>query len=344
MSQRVADELENRRGLTLGLTLAEVLLLLLFLLLLALSWRVDSLQREYHMALDDLAHVQRINADLSSTLRGLEATSSDRARLEAVNAAIAAAVKINPNDPAEVLTRAVDVLKRLGSDVQPSQIKTLSEMLNAEEKLKALDKAISGATRVNPNDPAEVLTRAVEVLTKLGIDATPDEIVPIQEMVSLNRELDQVTSERNNLMHTGNGLTYPSCWRTPEGRTEYIFDITIRDSGMVVRDATPSRAHDPAMQLVSGLARNELVNEAIFRRGTISISNYSKGQNCRFYSIIRDETGPTSKARYKQLRGVVEGNFYISLRSGGRQEMPMGAPSPALGWPMQSLRYPGLGR
>ena len=46
MSQRIADELEHRRGLVLGLTLAEVLLLLLFVLLLALSGRIVKQQRD----------------------------------------------------------------------------------------------------------------------------------------------------------------------------------------------------------------------------------------------------------------------------------------------------------
>ena len=40
MASRTADEREQRRGLILGLTLAEVLLLLLFLLLLVLSSQI----------------------------------------------------------------------------------------------------------------------------------------------------------------------------------------------------------------------------------------------------------------------------------------------------------------
>ena len=41
-----SDEREHRRGLVLGLTMAEVLLLLLFLLLLALAARIVNLTRE----------------------------------------------------------------------------------------------------------------------------------------------------------------------------------------------------------------------------------------------------------------------------------------------------------
>jgi hypothetical protein len=270
--------------------------------------------------------VERINAELSSTLQGLQAIGPDRTRVAKANAAIAAATKINPDDPAEVLTRAVEILERLGSDTQPNQVTALSEMLADREKLKALDQAISLAIQINPEDPAEVLTRSVEILSRLGSDTKPDEVMPTGTINSLKNQLDQVTSERNNLMRTGNGLTYPSCWRTAEGKTEFIFDITIRDDGMIVRDATPSRANDPAMQLVSGLVRSEVVNQSIFSKETANLFNYSKDQNCRFYSIIRDQTGPTSKVRYKELRAAVEGNFYISLRSGERSNVPMGGP------------------
>jgi hypothetical protein len=326
MSQRTADEFENRRGLTLGLTLAEVLLLLLFLVLLALSWKVASLQRDYQTAVDQITHVERINAELSSTLQGLRAIASDRTRLAKADAAIAAATIINPDDPAEVLTRAIEILKRLGSDTRPDQVTALSEMLTDREKLKALDQAILLAIQINPKDPAEALTRAIDILSRLGPDTKPDEVMPTGTINSLKNQLDQVTSERNNLMRTGNGLTYPSCWRTAEGKTEFIFDITIRDDGLIVRDATPSRANDAAMHLVSGLARNAVVNESAFRKETTNISNYSKGQNCRFYSIIRDQTGSTSKVRYKELLAVIGGNFYISLRSGEWSSVPMGGP------------------
>jgi hypothetical protein len=326
MSQRTADEFENRRGLTLGLTLAEVLLLLLFLVLLALAWRVMDLQRDYKTAVEKIAHVERANAELSSNLEALQAIGSDYKRLAKANAALAAAAKINPNDPAEVLMRAVEILKRLGSDARPDQITALSEMQMQKEKLKALDRAISLAVQINPNDPAEVLTRAVEVLQRLGPNTKPDEVLPVGTISSLKDQLAKVTGERNNLMHTGNGLTYPSCWSTDDGKTEFIFDITIRDDGLIVRDATPSRSNDPALKLVSGLARNAVVTEGSFRKETTDILNYSKQQNCRFYSIIRDETGPTSKALYKQLRAAVEGSFYPSLRSGASTNLPMGGP------------------
>jgi hypothetical protein len=326
MSQRTADELEHRRGLTLGLTLAEVLLLLLFVVLLALSWRMMTLQREHQTVLFDNARLRHANADLASTLRGMQAIGADLEKLKAADAAIAAAIEVNPINPAEALVRSVAILKRLGAATQPDQVRPLSEMLTESQKLKALERAISLAIRINPDDPAEALTRAAEVLIGLGTDTTPDEVMPIGQIASLASQLERVTSERNNLMHAGNGLTYPSCWRTAAGKTEYMFDVTIQDLGMIVRDATPSRASDPALQLVVGVTRNELIKENAFRTETNELFKRSKEQNCRFFSIIRDQTGPTSKVRYKELRSIVENHFYISIRPGQWTDVPMGGP------------------
>src|SRR5262245_48588081 len=62
MSSRLADEREQRRGLILGLTLAEVLLLLLFLLLLALASQLRSLRsqaEEAQRGLEELRPLQQ---------------------------------------------------------------------------------------------------------------------------------------------------------------------------------------------------------------------------------------------------------------------------------------------
>ena len=74
----------------------------------------------------------------------------------------------------------------------------------------------------------------------------------LRKMVSWGgHNLDRTRRERNNLMRgPGNDLTYPSCWTTPAGQTEYIFDVTLADAGVHVRDASAARASDKAWALV----------------------------------------------------------------------------------------------
>src|SRR6476661_3291631 len=65
MSVRTADDSEHRRGLVLGLTLAEVLLLLLFLLMLILaSWLTEAQQK--------LASATRENEQLKTTVAAVD--------------------------------------------------------------------------------------------------------------------------------------------------------------------------------------------------------------------------------------------------------------------------------
>jgi flagellar motor protein MotB len=139
MSQRILDEREHRRGLVLGLTLAEILILLLFLLLLALGARLGQLQREVTATQREL---DRSKADLVILKSALPADMKEFATLKAENAdlkeqqrevrpALDAAAKIDPEaPPATTLKRGIDALT-------PDQIKALSQMsANARTKTK----------------------------------------------------------------------------------------------------------------------------------------------------------------------------------------------------------------
>ena len=269
MSQRIADEIENRRGLVLGLTLAELLLLLLFLLLLALGWQVTALKDEAESLQEKVASIQQSKSELVAENKALKSISTDSTKIQEFQEAIGAAAEINPADPPATLKRAVEVLKRLGSNTTPEQIKSLSEM--------TADYA-----------------RKVE---------------------TLEGDRDKYRRQVDNLVRSGNGLTFPSCWLTPDGRTEYMFDITIRDQGLIVTDATPGRANDPQMGLLQPFQRGAVIDERVFKAATNKVFDWSKDERCRFYAIIRDGTGPTSKQRYKELRKVVEDRFYPLHRS-----------------------------
>jgi hypothetical protein len=161
----------------------------------------------------------------------------------------------------------------------------------------------------------------VEVLQRLGADTRPEQVRPLSEMIAdvdLRARVSELEGERHtlqrqlsNLMRSGAGLTYPSCWMTtPDNHTEYMFDVIIRDDGLTVKDATPSRADDPSWQLVQSFPRNALIGETLFVQATAKLFAWSQEKKCRFYTIIRDGTGANSKERYKQLRSIVEGHFY----------------------------------
>lgn len=346
MSQRIADEIENRRGLVLGLTLAELLLLLLFLLVLALGWQISTLQKE--------AAVERDRAaTLNVKLRGFEAT------FDLLTPLVEELRKKGGLDTAtaeNLVTKLgrIEALESENADLRYSKSLLMAEHIalkatSDSKKFREFDEAIVAAAQVDPNDPPAALLRAMDVLKKIGSDTRPEQVRPLSEMVTsgdlqdkiagLEGEREKYRRQINNLMRSGNGLTYPSCWTTSDGQTEYMFDVTVRDDGLLVRDATPSRANDPQMKMVQSFERGIVVSEAIFHRATVKLFSWSRDEKCRFYAIIRDGTGPASKQRYKDLRTLVEGHFYplhLALSSpaprqrapAGTQEagVPMGGP------------------
>jgi hypothetical protein len=131
-----------------------------------------------------------------------------------------------------------------------------------------------------------------------------------RKLVDIEADREKIRRERDNLMRgPGNGRTYPSCWINAADQTDYIFDVTFADTGLQVKNASPVRANDKAWALVGQFARETTIDEKVFIGATKKLFEWSKGQNCRFYVIIRDATG-NNKSRYKRLQELVQGNFY----------------------------------
>jgi outer membrane protein OmpA-like peptidoglycan-associated protein len=157
MTQRHSDDREHRRGLVLGLTMAEVLLLLLFLLLLALGARLSELQSDLS-ALDpireaiaekggvksealtdliselgELSSLRKANSRLSSEVSNFEALGVDSSMIDPVAALIERAKAIDPNDPIAALERALDSLESLresldGSDLEEAPVEKIAAL------------------------------------------------------------------------------------------------------------------------------------------------------------------------------------------------------------------------
>lgn len=316
MAQRISDEREHRRGLVLGLTLAEVLLLLLFLLLLALGSQMEFWRNKAESA-------EHANIRLSAAI----------ANLQSIQLALAA----NGSDvrTADELVQRLARVQQLESSIaelsaENSALKSQARLVtslgaNAQEKLKDIAGVIERATQIDPEDPPALLKRALEVLNRLGSSTVPEQVKPLSDMVveaslkdnyaALKIDIEKARSERDNLMRGGNGLTYPSCWiDKTNNQTEYIFDVTTKDAGLIVKIIAPaSRANDPAWKLVDPFDKDTLINEKVFDVATAKLFEYSKQHDCRFYARLRDGTAPESKERYIQLRTLVESHFYPAI-------------------------------
>jgi endonuclease YncB( thermonuclease family)/flagellar motor protein MotB len=171
MVRSAINEREHRRGLVLGLTLAEVLLLLLFLLLLALAARLHQLEQtaaafekvkpiitdgiDKEGARDLVARINSVTT-LEKRVRDLEAANSklrpltralkdDASKIERMGAIIEWAARIEPDDPPAPLRRAVALLEALGPTTRSEDVSELAAMRRElEKKLREAGEAGKG--------------------------------------------------------------------------------------------------------------------------------------------------------------------------------------------------------
>src|SRR6266849_2095838 len=274
----LTNEREHRRGLVLGLTLAEVLILLLFLLLLIFGARINELTKETKL-LDPLR--EEVKRDGNLSMRHLVDRLNRTTELERKN-----------SDLQEQLAKLTSELKI---------VKTLSE--SSRKAFEQVPAIIERAAKITPDDPPAALRRGLDLVDAVGLRTDIRKLQVLTELSSqleklgeqvgsVEKERDQIRRERDNLMRRGRGVEYPSCWTTPEGETEYIFDVTIRDSGVVVRDIVPvSRKADQARKLVDDFPRDTEIAETKFRSATARLNAWSRANECRFFVNLRDETG-----------------------------------------------------
>jgi endonuclease YncB( thermonuclease family)/flagellar motor protein MotB len=201
MATRVVDEREHRRGLVLGLSLAEVLLLLLFLVMLAFSIplmaydkdgkpqesasalnheleRLKSLvdqltggkpTNEVLQKLKTLAEIEKEVAGSKLTLpevkdriSALKSYLGTNSDVEALKALLQEATRINPDDPPASLRQASGFLRLLARSSKPENTSTLSSILQDEGKLGELAEALKRAKEIDPLDPVAALKKRLE--------------------------------------------------------------------------------------------------------------------------------------------------------------------------------------
>jgi flagellar motor protein MotB len=140
MRGRIANESEHRRGLVLGLTLAEVLLLLLFLILLAMGARLTTAEKALADMDSGLAELRKSGGLEAADMRKIVADLGKMKELE----------------------RSVQELKDENARVR-------SDLTEKSRHVSALDKFSVRARAADPNDPPALLKLVVEMFEDMGL-------------------------------------------------------------------------------------------------------------------------------------------------------------------------------
>ena len=271
-----------RRGLVLGLTMAEVGILVIFVLLLLLA-----------LAAFDRQRYQAAVAVQPERLAQLEA--SERA-LHAINDVVGA----EPADtPAEIqeLVRAVSESAR-----SPEGQASLQAVRSALEELERTEQEIR---RVAERLGGEGGRNMAETVAEQSRDLALKE--------------GQLQHAEQRLRALSRGADARPCWVEPDGRIVFLYDVILTSGGirMRLRDevAGSARLADVAARAAFTPASIDpavALSEEQFRSRTRALYDYGRRaeNQCRFHVYVWDGTAPAEKERYKDLLRTVEGHFY----------------------------------
>jgi hypothetical protein len=308
---RMADPREYRRGVILGLTLAEVLILLVFLLLLSssalLAHRDDEIRlaevklARYETALVPFTRDAKANGadlDTNALISRLERVSDYERmarELEATNSALTAARTAAVKSEHEL----GEMRKRM--DTITIEQKTLTAKAADDDAMAALLERASA----NGDTPAEKLRH---VLDQAARQASVDG--------NLTGQNAQMRVELSRLKGNG-GSGLPHCWTTVDGHPIYMLRIELRDDGVIAHELSPRpKPDDHAWGMLEAVPREELMPVARLLSGSAPLQAAAASERCRYAVLVSDGTGKTNKLGYKSLMGRLWSAFVLREGSG----------------------------
>ncbi len=320
MSQPSNDDRHFQRGVVLGLTLAEILLLSIFVLLMLLAPRLIESERNLRLSEEKLREVQKEQLEAEKQLAALKPLidklhqgASEKFDINKewvrLKEELAAAKQLLEDNRA--LLQAAEDRKK--DDVSASS-KQIAEQV--AEDAKVGQRVRTQARLMFPNSPEERVvldfTTAAQAgkqfLDKAG--AARDALVSAMKCQS---ELTTCKAQTLNLSrHVG---VLPPCWVDDAGKIQFIFDATLREDGIWLKNNhVPGREEEQANLPLGQFEFERGVEAPEFVSAGLRLLQISKERGCRFYVRVSDQTSASSKLRFKTLLiNGVEGIFYKQL-------------------------------
>jgi len=310
------DDKQFRRGVVLGLTMAEALLLLIFLLMLILGVRLKTqathiadLEKQRDEAQSSLVAMQPVFDKLSKSQK-FDITK-DYVRIQQQLA--------DANARLKDAGLSVDLMQQAAAlapvDATPEE--AIRALLNeAAIGRQALDAAQRFAPDLPPEQAVAALVNAATIGQSLTNGGTPDELLAAAGAcrADLQSCKNQTTYLNSRLNTKTGGFDLPPCWVDTKGKIQYIFDASLTDAGITVENkAVTGREDDQEKLPLTRAHYGEPVGPGEFSTAFSPLLKWSNDHGCRFYVRLYDDMRDGDRAEYKELRGTVEGYFRILL-------------------------------
>lgn len=317
MSRVQEEDQSYRRGLLLGLTMAEIVVLVIFILLLVLGAVFERLSREAEDMRLHILDLERANDSRARIIRDL---GNDP---EAFKRALAAADELH--DQLAIVAREADHLKEQVQQMEAARPKGMEERPLPEifRELVFLRDAIEEAgIEPTPTALEHALTQAQVAKEVLKAIPDGDALLLVAENKRLTEKAEVLAREKQNLQNQianlrlqvsagGRGLDHPPCWATPGGKAEYIFNVALTSNGLIVQKRDlPHRSVELAELPIPEIKFGREVTPSAFLSSTRPLYNWSVEHKCRFVVRAFDTTSSAEKPLYKRHMRVLEQHFY----------------------------------
>jgi hypothetical protein len=327
IGEQARQRAQYKKGVLLGLTVAEAMLLILFALMLALG---ALLAKKDHAIAKLGARLVTATTQLQTSQRRadvLEDLAAGRASNEFIKEVVLAREQMAQVEreraalaqQQRALRENVQLAEALKNDSDPKsrtrELAALGARLEAETKKLSPQTASKDLFDLVP----EAIGLADAAKQASGESGKANAMLNGAERAARENATlkGQVARFRKELNKMGRGGEYPPCWVTEAGDVQYLLDIDLGAGATLrVRDVTPpARALDRRELPISPDLFTGPLSRSRFNMLTAPLFEYGKQKECRFIVIARDRTGPAQKELFKSLLQTVEGHFYKSLRN-----------------------------
>lgn len=266
-----------RKGVLLGLTMAEIVILIIFLLLLAFATLLDR-EKKSNLAINALS-----TKDKTYIVR------------------IATVIDSQEPEMAEEIVRVVESLPAIIDVIKEKDLANGKSLDQAVMRgIEKLESEKTAQASIN-NEPIEKqLVQALEKQKELEAE--------------VNNLRDQKQNLVSQMTNEGRGVDWPPCWSDNNKKPEYIFKVDLTNEGILIQDnIIPHRTEEKSRLPLQNVKYNLSRSQSEFRAETADLFEWSRKKECRFYVLLYDKTGESEKIRYKNLARTVEDHFYKNL-------------------------------
>ena len=223
-------------------------------------------------------------------------------------------------DATTIVSNAIEfqrkVIEAFETDTKNSPKSTqnllLEKIINNERIVQKIREELSNETG-NPITDEALTSTIVSILKSHGSKTDTAKLVAtVEALKKTNADIKgQLENVRKKLQQAKGGNERPPCWADSEGRTEYLFAITLKEEGILIAPAWPAYRESDA-RLLPGvgniLSRAGVLSNEEFSRLAQPIHSNAVSKDCVHFVRMKSEM--TNAIRADRARQVIEKNFY----------------------------------